>query len=62
MDISSLLVNKDISIKKGIDVLDKNGKKIIIVVEDKKLKGVVTDGDIRRWILKMVIYQNQYII
>ncbi|WP_252231016.1 sugar phosphate nucleotidyltransferase [Clostridium sp. ZBS15] len=52
MDISGLLVSKDISIKKGINILDKAGKKIIIVVEDKKLKGVVTDGDIRRWILK----------
>ncbi|MCS6105468.1 CBS domain-containing protein [Clostridium botulinum] len=52
MDISSLLVNKDMSIRKGIDILDKNGKKFIVVVEDKKLIGVVTDGDIRRWILK----------
>lgn len=52
MDINNLLVNKDISIRKGIDILDKSGKKIIIVAEDKKLLGVVTDGDIRRWILK----------
>ncbi len=52
MDISSLLVNKDMSIRKGIDILDKSGKKFVVVVEDKKLIGVVTDGDIRRWILK----------
>lgn len=52
MDINSLLVSKDISIRKGIDILDKIGRKIIIITEDKKLLGVVTDGDIRRWILK----------
>ncbi|AOR23415.1 sugar phosphate nucleotidyltransferase [Clostridium taeniosporum] len=52
MDISSLLINKDVTIKKAIDILDKTGKKIIIVIENKKLIGVVTDGDIRRWILK----------
>ncbi|GAA0076332.1 nucleotidyltransferase family protein [Clostridium sp. CTA-5] len=52
MDISNLLVNKNISIRQGINTLDKTGKKIIVVVEDKKLIGVVTDGDIRRWILK----------
>ncbi|MBW6409479.1 nucleotidyltransferase family protein [Clostridium weizhouense] len=52
MDISNLLVSKDISIRQGIDTLDKIGKKIIVVVQDKKLLGVVTDGDIRRWILK----------
>ncbi|MCS6131951.1 CBS domain-containing protein [Clostridium botulinum] len=52
MDVSSLLVNKDISIRKSIDILDKSGKKFIVVVKGKKLIGVVTDGDIRRWILK----------
>lgn len=52
MEIKNLLVNKYISIRKSIDILDKYGKKIVIVVEDKKLIGVVTDGDIRRWIVK----------
>lgn len=52
MDINDLLINKDMSIRDGIEKLDRYGKKIIIVVENKKLIGIVTDGDIRRWIIK----------
>lgn len=35
-----------------IKQLDKGAKKVIFVVEDDVLVGAVTDGDIRRWILK----------
>lgn len=52
MDITSLFVEKDISIREAIEKLNKIGTKIILVVEDNKLIGVMTDGDIRRWILK----------
>ncbi|MDR3594091.1 nucleotidyltransferase family protein [Clostridium sp.] len=52
MDIQTLFINKDTSIRQAIEKLDKTAKKILIVVEDNKLIGVITDGDIRRWILK----------
>lgn len=52
MDIQELLVSTDTSIKKCINLLDQTAKKIVIIVEGKKLIGVITDGDIRRWILK----------
>lgn len=52
MDIQTLFINKDTSIREAIEKLDKTAKKILIVVENNKLIGVVTDGDIRRWILK----------
>lgn len=53
MDIASLFVKKDMTIRTAIERLDKVGKRILLVVEDDcYLIGVITDGDIRRWILK----------
>jgi dTDP-glucose pyrophosphorylase len=52
VDIQRLFINKDTLIREAIEKLDKTAQKILIVVENKKLIGVVTDGDIRRWILK----------
>ncbi len=46
--LSDLLVYKNITVKQAIKKLDETAKKILLVVEDKKLVGVVTDGDIRR--------------
>jgi dTDP-glucose pyrophosphorylase len=52
MEINTLFINRNISIRQAIEKLDKTAKKILIVVEENKLIGVVTDGDIRRWIIK----------
>ena len=52
MDVQQLFINKEISIKDALAQLDKTGKRILIVVENKLLLGVLTDGDVRRWILK----------
>ena len=52
MNYKSILIDKSITIKDTIKALDKGAKKVVIVTEDDKLLGVVTDGDIRRWILK----------
>lgn len=52
MDIQNLFIDKKISIRQAIEKLNKTAKKILIVVENNKLIGVVTDGDIRRWIVK----------
>jgi dTDP-glucose pyrophosphorylase len=52
MDIKKICVTKDISIRQAIKLLDDTAKKILLVIEDSKLIAVITDGDIRRWILK----------
>lgn len=50
--MNEILIEKDISIREAIKKLDSTAKKILLVVENEKLIGTVTDGDIRRWILK----------
>ena len=52
MNIQDLFINKDLAIKEALKKLDETAKKILLVVENDKLQGVLTDGDIRRWILK----------
>ncbi|MBU3131821.1 nucleotidyltransferase family protein [Clostridium gasigenes] len=52
MDVSKIIVNIETSIRDAIEKLDKGAKKILLIVKEKKLIGVITDGDIRRWILK----------
>lgn len=47
-----IIINKNFSIIEAMKILDNSAKKILLVVEDNRLCGVVTDGDIRRWILK----------
>ena len=50
---SSILIDKAASVKDALRQLDKNEEKILFIVEeDNKLVGSLTDGDIRRWILK----------
>lgn len=52
-DIKNLLVNQNISIVEAMEKIDKNsGKALYVVDEDNKLLGCVTDGDIRRWVIK----------
>lgn len=47
-----LFIEKEITIKEAIKKLDVTAKKILFVVENTKLIGTITDGDVRRWILK----------
>lgn len=52
-DLNRLKVSSDLSIKDSIKILEEERKGIVIVTEDNnKIKGTVTDGDIRRAILK----------
>ncbi len=48
------MIEKEENLRKAIEMLNKFAKQIIIVVDDQKLLGVITDGDIRRAILKGV--------
>lgn len=52
MDLLKLCISPELSIREAIKVLDETAKKIILVVKNESLIGVITDGDIRRWILK----------
>lgn len=52
MDFNYFIVTKELSILEVMNVINNNGRGIAFICEDGKLLGVVTDGDIRRYILK----------
>ncbi|MCI9035864.1 MAG: NTP transferase domain-containing protein [Lachnospiraceae bacterium] len=47
-----IYIEEDKSILDAMCQLDRSGKKILFVHQDKRLLASLTDGDIRRWILK----------
>ncbi|WP_085992725.1 nucleotidyltransferase family protein [Oceanobacillus senegalensis] len=51
MSLKDLFISKELSIRDALEKLDKTAKKILLVMKDEKLQGIITDGDIRRWIL-----------
>ena len=69
---SSILIHQSATVKDALKQLDKNAQKILFVVkDDNKLVGSLTDGDIRRWILregsltakaKEVCYKDTYFV
>ena len=52
MNIQDLFIKEDLNVKDALKELDKTAKKVLFVTEEEILKGIITDGDIRRWILK----------
>ncbi|EQB87117.1 dTDP-glucose pyrophosphorylase [Clostridium punense] len=52
MDLTKLIIDENISIREAIKKLDIGARKILLILENSKLKAVLTDGDVRRWILK----------
>ena len=53
MDISKFLIRENISIKEAMKKIDEGVKRIVFVVDsEKRLLGSLSDGDIRRHILK----------
>ena len=51
--INSYVFSKDLSIKAALEYLDSSKLQILFIVDNKgRLTGVVTDGDIRRWLLR----------
>lgn len=51
-DVSNLIISKNLSIVETLKKLNETTKKVLFVVEDNTLVGTVTDGDIRRHILR----------
>jgi len=51
-NLQSICVEEGTRISDGIKKLDEAGKRILLVTKKHRLTGIVTDGDVRRWILK----------
>jgi dTDP-glucose pyrophosphorylase len=52
MDINDFLVNEEITMIEAMELLDKVAKKVLFIAKERKLIAAITDGDVRRWILK----------
>ncbi len=53
MNLDNLKIKREVNVREAMQKLDRVAKGIIFVVSEKdELIGTVTDGDIRRWILK----------
>ena len=52
MNLQSFIVTNNVSVLETMNAIDKNARGIIYVCDGEKLEGVITDGDIRRYILK----------
>lgn len=52
IEIQRICVEENITISDGIKKLNEGGEKLLLVTKDQSLVGIITDGDIRRWILK----------
>jgi len=53
IDINQYLIKKNEPIRKAIELIDKGARKIVFAIDNKKrLYGTITDGDVRRWIIK----------
>ena len=56
----SILIKKDLKIKKALKLLQKTKIKILVVLDkNKKLLGTLTDGDIRRGFLKNISIEDK---
>ena len=49
---AKLCISPEHTILEAIKVLDETHERIVLIVEDDKLMGVLTDSDVRKWILK----------
>ena len=57
--MKKLLIKSNKSIKKALDQISKTGhKSLVVVAKNNKLLGTISDGDIRRSILKISIFQQ----
>lgn len=51
-DIQNICVEEGVTVGESIKKLDSAGKKLLLVTKEHRLTGIITDGDVRRWILK----------
>ena len=58
-NISKLIISKIDTLKDALIKIKKNGEGVCFVCEDKKLIGILTQGDIRNLILKKIPLENK---
>lgn len=58
MNIERFLVQEDITVEEAIKKIDENGFGVVYVEADGKILGVISDGDIRRYVLKEESIKN----
>lgn len=51
MEFKDYIVSEELSVLETMDQINKNTRGIVYICDDHKLKGVVTDGNIRRYII-----------
>ena len=54
--IDNFIIDCKKNINDALNLIDKNARGIVFVVKNKKLVGVLTDGDIRRFFLKGFVF------
>ncbi len=52
LDVKAFLIDEESTMIEAMELLDKVAKKVLFVVKDNRFVAAITDGDIRRWILK----------
>lgn len=52
MEVSQFLITEDATLIEALELLDRTAKKVVFVESNHRLVAALTDGDIRRWILK----------
>jgi CBS domain-containing protein len=52
--MNSFIIDTSATVKQAIEKIDMSGKEIVLVCENNELRGIVTDSDIRRGILRGV--------
>ncbi len=52
MLIDDLIISEELEVFKALETLEKTGRRILLIAPDFKLKAILTDGEIRRHILK----------
>lgn len=52
LDVKDFLIDEECTMLEAMELLDKVAKKVLFVVRDGQFVAAITDGDIRRWILK----------
>lgn len=58
MELKELIISSKASVKVAMEKMDQNTKKIIYIEDNHKLVGSLSDGDIRRYILKEASIQE----
>lgn len=51
MDIHQLVISEEATVLDAMRQLEQGSRKILFILDDRRLAASITDGDIRRWIL-----------